>query len=254
MAASTGTDGAGAEANPSSRGFGWFPPTHWSVVIEAGKDSSPGALEAFGRLYEAYRPALVAFLRFRGTTEDEATDLVQGFFESLLEKKRLGKLHPTGQFRSWLLVCLKRYLSDLWDKRKAQKRGADQPHLPLGQDADKGELDLPYSGRTPDQEFDRAFALRFVELVMAHLEEDYAARGKSHLYQQLHPWLLDKKGSMPQAQVAQHLGMSEAAVNKEVSRLRARYRDLFDGELGKLVASPAEIEAEKRLLFAALLV
>jgi RNA polymerase sigma factor (sigma-70 family) len=253
MAFRVGIGGFGAEPGPSEQNLGRFPVTHWSVVMSAGKDSSPDARAAFGRLYEAYRPALLAFLRHQGTAEDEAAELVQGFFESLLEYKSLGKVRPEGRFRSWLLVCLKNYLSDLRDKRTAKKRGADLPHLPLGAEADEGELDPPHPGRTPDQEFDRAFALRFVELVMDRLEQEYVARGKSNLFQQLRPWLLDKKGSMPQAEIGRHLGLSEDAVRTDVSRLRKRFRALFDEELVKLVGSPADIEAEKRLLFAALL-
>jgi RNA polymerase sigma factor (sigma-70 family) len=243
--------GPGSDSSPQN--VGRFPRTHWSLVMNAGKDSSPGARNAFGRLYETYRPALVAFLRCQGWTEDDAVGLVQGFFEFLLEKKSLGKVRLEGRFRSWLIVCLKHHLADLRDKRAAQKRGADQPHLPLGPDADKGELDLPHPGRTPDQEYDRQFALRFLDSVMTRLDNEYSVRGKSNLFEHLQPWLLDKKGGMPQAEIGRHLGMSEGAVNQEVSRLRSRYREVFDEELGKLVGSPADIEEEKRFLFAALL-
>jgi RNA polymerase sigma factor (sigma-70 family) len=252
MAFGADMDGVGPESDPSSQNFGRFPPTHWSMVISAGKDSSPDARKAFGKLYEAYRAALVVFLRCQGRTEDEAAEVVQGFFEFLLENKSLGKVHPEGRFRSWLLVCLKHHLSDLRDKRTAQKRGAGQPHLPLGADADRGELDLPHLGRTPDEEYEREFAVRFLEFVMALLEQEYSARRKSTLFQQFQPWLLDKKGDMPQAEIGRHLGMSEAAVSKEISRLRNRFRELFDEELGKLVDSRADIEAEKCFLFAAL--
>ena len=251
MAFAAGIGGSG-ESGSSRENSGRFPSTHWSVVMNAGKDSSPDAREAFGRLYEAYRSALVAFLRGQGRTEEEAAELVQGFFEFLLENKSLGKVQPEGRFRSWLLICLKHYLSDLWDKQRAQKRGAAQAHLQVGPDSEQGELDPPHPGRTPDQEFDRAFALGFLEMVMNRLEQEYASRGKASLFQQLHPWLLDKKGGMSHAEVGRQLGMSETAVSTEVSRLRKRYRALFDEELAKLVSQPEEMEAEKRFLLTAL--
>lgn len=251
MASPAGRGDAGPDSGSSRPCIGRFPPTHWTVVISAGKDSSPDAREAFGRLYETYRSALVAFLRGQGRTEDEASELVHGFFAFLLENRSLGKVRREGRFRSWLLICLKYYLADLWDKLAAQKRGANQPHVPLGTDTDQGEVDPPQAGRTPDEEFDRQFALRFLEQVMARLEQEFTARGKAQVFQQLYPWLLDKKGGMSHAEVGRQLGMSETAVNKEVSRLRERYRAIFDGELLNLVATPQELADEKRFLFAA---
>ena len=80
------------------------------------------------------------------------------------------------------------------------------------------------------------------------------------LFQHLHSCLLDKKGDLSHAQVGRQLRMSEEAVSQAVSRLRERFRKVFDEELAKLVGSPtdteaeiaAKVEAEERFLFAAL--
>src|SRR5262245_45206109 len=78
---------------------GAFPNTCWSVVLLAGAGSSPDARSAFGRLYSTYQPALQAFLRRHGRTEDEAADMVQGFFEYLLGEQRLQLVRREGRFR-----------------------------------------------------------------------------------------------------------------------------------------------------------
>jgi len=57
---------ANSNSDPPQVVAGQFPPTHWTVVVNAGKDSSPGAREAVGKLYRAYRPSLLAFLRRQG--------------------------------------------------------------------------------------------------------------------------------------------------------------------------------------------
>jgi len=64
--------------------------------------------------------------------------------------------------------------------------------------------------------------------------------------------LLDKKGGVMQAELGRQLGMTENAVNAEVHRMRSRYRGIFDRELEKLVGGKAELEDEKRFLFASL--
>ncbi len=245
---------ADAEVDLTSgrQGAGRFPLTHWSVVVDAGKDSSPGARDAFGELYRAYLPPLLAYLRCQGKTEHEAEDLVQGFFAFLLEKRGLGKVRREGRFRNWLLVCLKRYLSDLWDRSRASKRGGGEAPLPLDGSAEDPALEPSHPGRTPDEEYEHEYAIRFLELAMTLLEKEYAAKGKSQVFTNLHPFLLDKKCAVSHAQLGALLGVSEASVTTEISRMRKRYRAIFDEELAKLVGGRHEMEEEKRFLFASL--
>jgi hypothetical protein len=54
------------------------------------------------------------------------------------------------------------------------------------------------------------------------------------------------------ALVADQLGMSTGAVAVAVHRLRQRYRELVYAEIANTVADPADIEEEKRHLFAVL--
>ena len=251
MDSPTVREGSRPEPGASHECAGQFPPTHWTLVLGAGRGSSTDAREAFGKLYEAYRPALLAFMRRDGATDDEAREVVQGFFTSLLQTRSLGQIRRTGRFRGWLLTCLKHYLADRRDRQEAQKRGSGAAAASLGEDAEAGEVDPPHPGLAPDEEYDRQFALRFLELVMERLRQEYTARGKARHFQQLQPWLLDKKGGISHADLGSQLGLSETAVNSEVSRLRKRYRLVFDEELLNLVGGPQELVEEKRFLFAA---
>jgi len=230
----------------------FFPATHWSQVVEAGRDSSPGAREAFGGLYRSYAGPLLAFLRSRGSGLAEAEDLLQGFFEFLLTKKGLSKVDRRGRFRSWLLVSLKHYVSNVRQKGRAAMRGGGQPHLALDGEEDAPGVQAADSKRTPDEEYDRQFALRFLELVRERLEQEYRLQGKHELYTCLRPFLLEKKGGQSHAEIGLTLGMSEANVSQSISRLRERYRAIFDDELKKLAGMDGDLEEEKRLLFQAL--
>jgi DNA-directed RNA polymerase specialized sigma24 family protein len=242
-----------SEGQPSQPPQGSFPPTHWSLVAEAGRDSSPDARQAFGDLYSAYSAPLLAFLRGVGKSVSEAEDLLQGFFEFLLEHRGLSKVKREGKFRSWLLKSLKHYVADVWDKETAIKRGGGRPHVVLDPGAEEEAAVQPrHPGRTPDEEYDRQFALRFLELVRERLEREHAAAGKTTLFQRLQPFLLNKKGILSHADLGASLKMSEANVSKAISRLRQRYRAVFDEELKKLVGLDGEIEEEKQFLFRAL--
>ena len=65
-------------------------------------------------------------------------------------------------------------------------------------------------------------------------------------------YLLEEESAPGYAETASDLGMTEEAVKAAVYRLRRRYRELLQLEIGRTVSSPEEIEEELRALFAAL--
>ena len=76
---------------------------------------------------DALRKLLVPALRLRppaGVCTDEAEDLTQAFFERVLEKDYLSNVvgPEKGKFRTFLLVCLKRFLVNEWDREGPQAR------------------------------------------------------------------------------------------------------------------------------------
>ena len=65
-----------------------FTTTHWSVVLTAQGDS-PAAQEALEKLCRVYWRPIFSFLLRQGIRPEEAEDLTQGFFASLLEHRNL---------------------------------------------------------------------------------------------------------------------------------------------------------------------
>src|SRR5712691_2575553 len=101
-----------------------FATTHWSVVLEAGENGSPGASEAMGQLCRAYWYPLYAYVRRKGYTSHDAQDLTQEFFARLLARNYLGGAdRRKGRFRSFLLGALEHFLAKEWRRAHAQKRG-----------------------------------------------------------------------------------------------------------------------------------
>lgn len=108
-------------------GAGDFRTTHWSVVLTAGHGDSPAAREALERLCRAYWYPLAAYARRRGCSPEDAEDLTQGLFESLLRREDLARVTPKkGRFRTFLLAALGHYLANEWRRGQRQKRGSGQ--------------------------------------------------------------------------------------------------------------------------------
>ena len=91
--------------NANSRGVSDFRTTHWSVVLEAGREPSPQVAAALEQLCRRYWYPLYAYLRRQGQSPHDAQDLTQSFFAHLLEKGGLQTVDPRkGKFRSFLLA------------------------------------------------------------------------------------------------------------------------------------------------------
>ena len=97
--------------------------TRWTMVLLARGDT-PDSSVALSELCEAYWTPVYRFLRREGRNDDESRDLVQAFFERLLERNGLGAVDPeNGRFRSCLLGALKHFLAERRRREHCEKRG-----------------------------------------------------------------------------------------------------------------------------------
>jgi RNA polymerase sigma-70 factor (ECF subfamily) len=193
-------------------------------------------------------------VRRQGHSREDAEDLTQGFFARLLEKNYLeGISSDKGRFRSFLLVALKRYLVNEWDRANTQKRGGGVPPLSLDwQDAETRYQINPAHELSPDKLYDRAWAVVVLERVITRLRDENDAEGKASQYEQLRPFLMMGKSEIPYPQATAALKMTEGAVRVCVHRLRRRYRELLRAEIAQTLANPAQAEEEMQALFSAL--
>lgn len=81
--------------------------------------------QALAVLCEAYWYPIYAYIRRTGRSQHDAEDLTQGFFARLLERAVLAAANPgKGRLRTFLLACVRNFLSDERERARAQKRGA----------------------------------------------------------------------------------------------------------------------------------
>jgi len=133
----------------------------------------------------------------------------------------------------------------------AIKRGKGQRPIPLEELRAGERIELePADPMTPDQIYERRWALTVLERVLSRLKDEYLAADNAALFDSLKELLPDEPGSRSQAEIAARLRMSENAVRQAFYRFRQRYQALLREEIANTVATPGDIEDELRHLIA----
>lgn len=239
--------------NPSPHSNDFFATTRWTMVLAAGKSGTPQSAEALEALCQAYWFPLYAYVRRRGRTKEDAEDLVQAFFADLLARRDFAKTDgERGKFRAFLLASLKNFLANEWDKSRRLKRGGDITHFALDWQSADTQFQIADSAQaSPDEAFDREWALALLARVIERLRGECAADGKAGRFEALKVYLTAGKGQIPYAEAAAGLSMDEGAVRVAVHRLRKRYRELLREEVAQTLVDPAMVGEELAVLLGA---
>ena len=223
------------------------------MILNAGRSDSTRARDALAQLCQIYWYPLYAYARRRGQSPEDAQDSTQGFFARLLELNSLADVRrEKGKFRSFLLASLNHYLSDEWDRARAQKRGHG---LVVPMDFHSAETRLnhePADALTPEKLFERKWAMTLLDTVVQRLQSEYESTGKGDLFFALRFSIVGEKSGQAYAQLSAELKMAEPALRVAAHRLRLRYRKLLREEVARTVTTEAEVDEEIRQLFGAL--
>jgi RNA polymerase sigma factor (sigma-70 family) len=236
---------------------GRFRTTHWSVVLLSAQTQVPGSRTAMADLCRLYWYPLYAFVRRRGYSAEDAQDLTQGFFLSLLERKSLRQVAPEkGKFRSFLLASLKNYLADAFDRENSIKRGGQIEFVTLdfesGEERYRGE---PVDFLTAENVYDARWAMTLLDHAIGRLRQEYAAQGKAATIAALEPFLdpSNSKRLPTYEEVAEQLQVSLGGVKTLIHRLRKRYSELLREEVARTVTDPEAVDQEIHALCEALI-
>jgi RNA polymerase sigma factor (sigma-70 family) len=231
-----------------------FHTTRWSVVLAARSADAVHSSAALEHLCRTYWPPLYGYVRRLGRDAHDAQDLTQEFFARLLSKEWLHKADPEkGRFRTFLLVAMKRFLANEWDRAQAHKRGSGQPALHLdtaiieSQCADDGTETL-----SADHLYEQRWALTLLTQVMARLRAEYDAADRLADYLVLKPCLTSERGGICYDELANALRVEPASARSSVHRLRKRFREVFREEVAGTVSNPADVDDEMRAVIVAL--
>lgn len=231
-----------------------FATTQWSVVLDAAGSDTAATQAALEKLCRTYWYPLYAYVRRRGHSAHDAQDLNQAFFARLLERHWVASAdRERGRFRTFLLTAMSRFLSDEWDKLRAQKRGGGVAFVPVQLDTAETRYGCqPVDDFSPEQCYERQWALTLLDTVLQRLRAEYESNGKGELFAALNPALVGDRESQPYAKLAALLGMNENAVKVAVHRLRRRYRQLLRAEIAETLAANENVDDELHHLFSVL--
>jgi RNA polymerase sigma factor (sigma-70 family) len=234
--------------------------TRWSVVLSCADSNmeSAAARDALSELCRTYWRPIFAYICRRGYSIEDAEDLAQDFFTSVLQGPLLQRADPErGRFRSLLLKALQDYLGHATEKRNAQKRGGGVKFVSWDDWMAEAPSQLSISPQTltswsPEQLFDLRWAATVVEQALRRLREECQARKRLRLFETLSVYLATERADVSYHDLAKTLGITDSAVKKQLHNLRRRYRWLLCDEVAQTVENPEDIEGEIRHLCATL--
>ncbi|MEO8742687.1 MAG: sigma-70 family RNA polymerase sigma factor [Lysobacteraceae bacterium] len=211
------------------------------IVASAGSDGA--SQDALEKLCRFYRAPVLAFLRGKGMTVDEAEDLTQSFFAHLLSQRLHESADPAkGSFRAFLLSALKHFVISERRRVTAEKRGGGALHVPLESVAE------PLGDETPEMIFEREWAHTIVAHAVKQLQGEAREAGKHTLFNALREFLFESPSVDDYARVSQQFGLSRNTVAVAVHRLRHRLHMLVTAQVSQTLSDPAQVPAEVKTI------
>jgi len=226
-----------------------FRTTPWSLILAANGVPGKQSGAALAALFERYWYPVYAYTRSQGYRPEDAEDVVQSYFASLLERRGLAGLSPdAGQFRAFLLVSIRNFISHEREGRRALKRGGGKVIESL--DTMTAEVRLsrePYQDAQAEIAFERRWATMLVQRAIEALEGEFEAADQLDRFRLLRGQLTGE-ATLPYVELAKRLEMTEQGIKSIVRRMRTRFGVLLRGEVLQTIDRPENVEAEIRQL------
>lgn len=233
-----------------------FLTTQWTIVegiVSADEGHSRALIES---LLDHYWKPVYCYLRRKGHTNEEAKDLTQGFFhEVVLERHLVEKADPEkGRFRSFLLMALNRYLSNVRKHDERQRRTPKGKLVPIHM-VEPPELSQIAAQANPDDCFNYAWVSSLLERVLDEVESNCHREGKTvhwHLfYDRVLAPIMDRTDSLSLKEVCNRYGIEdETKASNMIVTVKRRFQKLLREYLRKSVMSDElladELEEIKR--------
>jgi RNA polymerase sigma factor (sigma-70 family) len=229
---------------------GNFPKTRWSA-IEAARSSDPEERRrALDRIASVYWKPVYKYVRarYRRSAED-AQDLTQEFFGSLLERRTLEAYEPRkARLRTFLRACVDALVANADRDAHRQKRGGGNAPLSLEFELAEGELartGLPSPERLDDF-FEKEWVRSLFAAAVDQLRAACAAKGRETAFSIFERYDLDdaEPGRPTYADLAAEHGLSVVDVTNHLAGARREFRRITLELLRETTASDDEFRRE----------
>ena len=219
---------------------GQFPSTRVSLIEAAGSGLSDAARDQVTALY--WKP-VYRFIRikFQKSNED-AKDLTQGFFASVLERDFFFRFDPAkASFRTYLRLAVERYAANQHAAENRQKRGG-------GIDFESIE-DHEIATESPEIEFEREWRRQLFSLALDDLRAHCEQTGKQVHFSIFEDYDLSERDRISYSDLAASYGIPESSVTNHLAWARRTLRQFVTERLRTTTSGPLELHEEMRRLW-----
>jgi RNA polymerase sigma factor (sigma-70 family) len=201
-----------------------FPATRHSLIEQAAGEgpAKRAALEELLAVYwkPAYKHVRIQWSR----SNEEAKDLVQGFFTAMLEQNRLADFDPAkGRMRTWLRACLDRHVMKQDESAGRLKRGGG---VEFTFDFDAAERELAVRTASVEDVFLREWEREVFALALRALEDQCRTAGKDTQYAVFARYDLAEDARPSYAELACEYGIPVTTVTNYLAWTRRELRRL----------------------------
>jgi RNA polymerase sigma-70 factor (ECF subfamily) len=230
-----------------------FATTQWSMVLEASDSRNPQAAQALEALCQTYWKPIFLFFRRYSPSETDTEDLTQSFFTYLIEHRTLAHAdRERGKFRSFLITSAKNFRLNTKKHANRLKRGGNTCHISINtNDADLVLMEMADDVLTPEESFDRAWAINLVHTALNQLETEYAKTGRRTQFEVMKKCLYGED-TTSYANLAANLNTTDIRFKTAIYRFRTRLYHIVRGLVADTVSDPgdnAQVEQELDHLF-----
>lgn len=234
--------------SPSAHAAPQFANTRWSLVAALHDGEKGGQTPLLELCLHNWYP-VYSYLRRCGHEPDMAQELTRHFFDHLMrEGPARANGAQFGRFRQFLLAELHSFLS-----QERAPRAVTAPIAPLSVEEleARQRKDNIHAG-SPEQALRRGFALEIIGSALKRLRHEAREADRLSMFDALERFLTTDPRPGEFDQVARELGARTLFVVMAVKRLRERFCELVDDELGDTVLNTEELAAERMALHEAM--
>jgi RNA polymerase sigma factor (sigma-70 family) len=229
-----------------------FPSTRRSL-LKAPDASTVIGREALSSIIAVYWKPAYKYVRIKWRRSNEdAKDLVQGFFTGLIERDVLANFDPAkGRFRTYLQMCLDRFVMKQDEYANRLKRGGDQR---LALDFDEAECELAgLKGELATDSAEEIFLREWRREIFASALRDLQAfcyqTGKELQYRIFEEYDLAQGERPSYAEIASRHHIAVSSVTNYLAWSRRELRRLVGQRINSVTPNERERSDESRLLW-----
>lgn len=224
-----------------------FPDTRSSLLDAGAQPDGRISRESLEAIVTAYwKPAYKHVrLKWRRPNE-EAKDLVQGFFAALSATDVLARFDPTrGSFRNYLRTCLDHYVLKQHEFATREKRGGAVATI----DFEEAERELTTSpAASPEEIFFREWRRQMFGLALEDLRRDAMDTGRGLQFRVFEQYDL-ADGERPRySDLAREHNIAVTAVVNHLAWARRELRRRLVARLAEVTGGAADLRTETRVL------